>query len=247
MKEGKMSPLKIEIKKELSVSEFDQIISSFKEELRNNTDIESLTRAFNIYIKEITPAKHISLLQLSSPSELITIHNGKTITIDISNSKGMLAQCIKTEEPQFTNDIKRHPSYEEKTDNIFDYELKNLLLFPLFDINNKIFAVLWAGIPKGDINQYIAQDIEHIKTLCEQITYVVPVENNKTETPSIPEPEAVQETPSKEVAAVEKDTKPSQKKEEIKSKQLKESSPKDNAPKLVKKIKSLFSRTKKSN
>jgi hypothetical protein len=241
-----MEKVTVNIKKELSVDKFEQLLHTFKEELHNNTDIPSLNRAMDIYVKEITPAKHTHLLYLSSPSSLeVYTKEGKSV-IDISTSKGMIQQCIQTQKPLYTNDIRREKNYEEKTDNIAGYPLKNLLLLPLFDINNHIFGLLWAAIPKGDINQYIPKDIEYLTRLSEQISYVISPQNTQKEIDSEP----VEENPPKEdknkveEKEVEEKTEITIEKESVTKEKHEKAS--NEAPALIKKIRSIFSRGNKT-
>ena len=219
----------MEIKKELSSEEFEQLITAFKEEVHNNADLDFLARTLDIYIREITPAKKTYLFHLKDEIHLETIHNENKTLIDLSTSRGMLKRCIQTKEPQLTNDIKRDSNYEEDTDNIFSYNLKNLLIMPLYDINKNIFALMWIGIPKKDINQFIAEDLAHVQTLIDQISYVTPLDTIKEESPED------EEVTSGSIKGTEKN------KEHIMADSpQKNHNKKVEAPALIKKIKSFF-------
>jgi len=176
-----MAGIQMDIQKELIQEELDQILVAFQESIKGNIDLDLLLKTLKIFVKEITPAKEIHLLILSNENsfEISDIENG--IPIDLSSSQGMISRCLNRKEPQFTNDVNRYKEYDKKIDNIFDYNLKNLLIMPVQDINNELFAILWAGIPKGDLNQYISADIEHLVQLLDHIEYTMPREKREEE------------------------------------------------------------------
>jgi GAF domain-containing protein len=184
----------------------------FKEDLHNNTDPDALSRCLENYTRELTPAQAIHILYLKEVNTLETKTSDQVITLKIDHEKSLIKECLHNKKPQLINDIRRDPIYNERIDNVFSYELKNLLLMPLYDINHNIFALLWAGIPKGDINQFITQDIEHLQKLTAELSYVSPRENKENKE-------------NKEELTINKTTR-------------------IEPPALIKKIKSIFSKSK---
>ncbi len=154
---------KIEIKKELSEAEFNQILKEFRESIEKEENTDSQGQFFQELVKKITPAKEVHLLMPSKTEGVLeTVTLEKNITIDIYSSKGMIAKCHQTKEPLFSNDIARDTQYNKETDNFLNYPLKNLLVVPLFNEAEEILGLIWAGIPQKDWNQYMQSDIEYM-------------------------------------------------------------------------------------
>ena len=154
---------KIKIKKELTETEFKQILTVFQESIEKEENIHELGKSFQELVKKITPAKEVHLMIVQEPDKTLkTVTLEKSITIDISSSRSILAKCIQTKEALFSNDIARDIHYDKEIDNFLDYPLKNLLVVPLLNEDNEILALIWAGIPKKDWNQYMQSDIEYM-------------------------------------------------------------------------------------
>lgn len=154
---------KIEIKKELSEVEFNQILAEFQESIEKQENADDLGRSFQELVKKITPAKEVHLLILSETGKTLeTVTLEKNITIDISSSRGMLVKCYQTKVALFSNDIARDTHYNKEIDNFLDYPLKNLLVVPLLNEAKEILGLIWAGIPQKDWNQYMQSDIEYM-------------------------------------------------------------------------------------
>jgi len=168
-----MKKIEIKIKKELSSEELSRLINTFKEEVHNHTDAEFLSRTFAHYVKELTPAQFVHLFFMTDDKLTLFLIDTPQTTVDTS-LKSLISECVKTGEAQLVNDIRRSPLYTPAIDNLFDYDLKNILLVPLYDINESLFAFLWAGIPKKDINQFIQKDIDNITLLAKQLSYIKP-------------------------------------------------------------------------
>ena len=160
--------------KELSDEELFHLSKTFKDEIHNNTDIELLGDIIETYVRKLTPAQFVHLFLLNKNSSLSIVNDPEKRSIIPSPSKSILAECLQTDEPQLVNDIKRSTHYDHTIDNPFEYDLKNLLVLPLHDINNTPFALIWAGIPKGNIKQFIQEDIDNVTLLVKQISYVKP-------------------------------------------------------------------------
>jgi len=233
---------KTSIKKELSPEEIERLLAYFQEELHNNTNMESLAYTLRNYVQKLTPANYVHTLYIKDDHTLETMIDDVPTSIDIGTSKGLLKRCLQTKEPQLTNDTNRDPYYDEPVDNVFAYPLKNLLVMPLYDIHDEPFGLLWMGIPKGDINQFITQDVEHLQQLISLISYVAPKEDEpkqeEQEEETIPV-EAPQDTESVS-RSVEDATGHSTKTPVQPSKE------KTKAPSLMGKIRSIFAKPKKS-
>jgi len=199
---------KIEIKKELTQIEFQQIFTEFQESIKEQKNMHDLGRSFQILVKKITPAKEIHLLiVVESGKTLETVTLEKNITIDISSSKSILAKCHQTKEALFSNDIARDPYYNKEIDNFLVYPLKNLLVVPLLNEDKEILGLIWAGIPQKNWNQYMQSDIEFMVQ--------VSVLNEKM----IPEAEELQE-------------------EKIQAEELQEEADEESTSSMVKRLKS---------
>jgi len=234
---------KTSIKKELSPEEIERLLAYFQEELHNNTDTESLTYTLRNYVQKLTPANYVHTLYIKDDHTLETIIDEVPTSIDIGASKGLLKRCLQTQEPQLTNDTNRDPYYDEPVDNVFAYPLKNLLVIPLYDIHNNPFGLLWMGIPKGDINQFITQDVEHLQQLISLISYVAPKEES--------EPKQKQQEEETIPVAVPQDTESASKPTEDNTGHSTEtpiepSEEKTKAPSFLGKIRSIFAKPKES-
>ena len=152
------------IKKEVTKEEFEKLYNSFIEEIQQSENPDQITQILVEYTKALTPAKMVHVFELKQ-NHLQTKIQDDIVSIKLDNEKGLIGRCLKTQEPQVTNDIRRDPYYDENIDNTFSYELKNLLIMPLFDEEKKLKALIWAGIPKNDINQFIAKDIKYLQKL----------------------------------------------------------------------------------
>ncbi len=176
---------KIEIKKELTDVEFNQILTEFQENIVKQKNTDDLNQSFQELIKKITPAKEVHLLIPSATENTLeTTTLEKNMTIDISSYKSILAKCYQTKEALFSNDIARDTHYNQEIDNFLDYPLKNLLVVPLFDEDKEILGLIWAGIPQKDWNQYMQRDIEYMMQ--------VPVLNEKMIQEEEPQEETIQ-------------------------------------------------------
>ncbi len=190
---------KIKIKKELTEVEFEQVLAEFQESILKQENTDDLSQSFQELVKKITPAKEVHLLIFSEIGKTLeTVTLEKNITIDISSSKGILARCTQTKEALFSNDVARDPHYHKETDNFLDYPLKNLLVVPLLNEDKEILALIWAGIPKKDWNQYMQSDIKYMMQ--------VPVLNEKMIQEEDPEEEMIQIKELQEEAGQESTT-----------------------------------------
>ncbi len=164
----------IKIKKELREEEFIRISHQFKKSIEKQTDARYLSKSFQGFIKQVTPAKEVQLLLPSKLKKALkTVTLEKNIMIDISSSNSMLAKCYQTKEPLFSNDIELDSDYNKDIDNFLDYPLKNLLLLPLLNADREIEGIIWAGILKEDWSQYTQCDLEYmsqVSVLNENIT-----------------------------------------------------------------------------
>ncbi len=190
---------KIKIKKELTEVEFEQVLAEFQESILKQENTDDLSQSFQELVKKITPAKEVHLLIFSEIGKrLKTVTLEKNITIDISSSKGILVRCCQIKEALFSNDVARDPHYHKETDNFLDYPLKNLLVVPLLNEDKEILALIWAGIPKKDWNQYMQSDIKYMMQ--------VPVLNEKMIQEEDPEEEMIQIKELQEEAGQESTT-----------------------------------------
>jgi len=181
---------KIEIKKELTETEFKQMLTVFQESIEKEENIHELGKSFQELVKKVTPAKEVHLMIVQEPDKILeTVTLEKNITIDISSSKSILAKCHQTKEALFSNDIARDPYYNKEIDNFLVYPLKNLLVVPLLNEDKEILGLIWAGIPQKNWNQYMQSDIEFMVQ--------VSVLNEKM----IPEAEELQEEADQETTS----------------------------------------------
>ena len=158
---------KIEIKKELTQSEVENIITQLHTKHKNIDNISEFVNALAILVKELTPSKEVYIF-IEKEGMYETLNVNKKLIIDVQTSIGMLSKCCQTKEPLFINDVKRDKNYNAKIDNFFDYPLKNLLLIPLLDKDKEMIGIIWSGIPEGDWNQYIQSDINHMMSVTKE-------------------------------------------------------------------------------
>jgi hypothetical protein len=117
-------------------------------------------------VKRTIPAKEIHILLISESEKIVeTITLSQNIKIDMFTAPSMLLQCYESKEALFSNDIDRDKYYNSKIDNFLDYPLKNLLLTPLLSEENKCLGIIWAVIPKKDLNQYTQLDLRYMTQL----------------------------------------------------------------------------------
>ncbi len=153
----------IEIKKELTEVEVEQIFSEFQESIKKQENEYDLGKSFQELVKKITPAKEVHLMIISEPDKILeTVTLEKNITIDISSSASMLRKCYHTKEALFSNEIVRDTDYNKEIDNFLAYPLKNLLVVPLQNEEKEILGLIWAGIPQKDWNQYMQSDVKYM-------------------------------------------------------------------------------------
>jgi len=172
---------KIKIKKELTETEFKQILTEFQENIEKQKSTDALGKSFQELVKKVTPAKEVHLLMLSKAGKTLeTITLEKNIIIDISSSKGMLAKCTQTKKALFSNDTTRDTHYNKEIDNFLDYPLKNLLVVPLLNEDKEILGLIWAGIPQKDWNQYMQSDVEYMMQVSVLNEKMMPEEESTT-------------------------------------------------------------------
>jgi len=156
---------KKKLSEEVVFSEFKQTLLSYEKQLNEKNDTQSVGLWIEDFVKHVTPAKEVQLLVLNeSIKQLETVVLDKKITINISNTSGMLAEVLHTRKALFTNDVNRELKYKEDIDNFLHYPLKSLLIFPLVEDGN-IWGLIWAGIPRKDLHQYIKTDLASLEQM----------------------------------------------------------------------------------
>ncbi len=156
---------KKKVSEEVLSSEFKQTLSSYEKQLNERSDIRSMGRLIQDFVKQVTPAKEVQLLLLDkSMKEMKTVTLDKNMMMNISNTSGMMAEVLHTRKALFTNDVERELKYKEDVDNFLHYPLKSLLLFPLVEDEN-IWGLIWAGIPRKDLHQYMKIDLAYLEQM----------------------------------------------------------------------------------
>ncbi|RLA78214.1 MAG: hypothetical protein DRG78_15665 [Epsilonproteobacteria bacterium] len=157
----------IKIKKELAKEEFTRISHKFQKSIEKQTDSRYLSKSFQEFTKQVTPAEKVQLLLVSEPNKILkTTTLEENIMINISSSKSMLAKCYQTKKALFSNDVELESDYNQDIDNFLSCPLKNLLLLPLLNRDDEIEGIVWAGISQKDWNQYTQCDIEYMMQVC---------------------------------------------------------------------------------
>jgi len=154
------------IKKELTQIEFEKILIEFQDIYGNEKTIYDIGKDVVDIVKKIIPAKEVHFLLITDSEKVLeTITLSNNIKIDIASSLSMMLQCYESKEAFFSNDIERDIYYKSEIDNFLDYPLKNLLLSPLLTENNQCLGIIWAAIPKKDLNQYMQSDLTYIRQI----------------------------------------------------------------------------------
>ncbi len=172
MKEIKREKMarKIEIKKEIEADEFEKILSIFKDNISTCDDAEEIIQfSENICqtVKEIIPASEVFFLLLHSDHILENVSLDKRVQVDLSVDTGVIADTCKRKKSIFLNSINNKEEYDEKIDNLTDNTLKDLLLVPFMDQEERVVALIWCGIYEGTLSQYVKQDLDYIKQFSE--------------------------------------------------------------------------------
>ena len=146
MKEG------IRIQKELTERDFRKIATKFHYNLKQITEMEIFVRYLQIIIKEITPAKEVELI---FPDTIQAIRNTKN---------AILSRCYHYQKAFFTNDVDRETTYNAMVDNFISEKMQKILCVPLVS-DGEVTAIIAAGIPYRDLNQFTWKDIAYIERL----------------------------------------------------------------------------------
>ncbi|MRI57976.1 MAG: hypothetical protein C6H99_00540, partial [Epsilonproteobacteria bacterium] len=105
------------IKKELSKEEFEQLLNSYKKEISNCDDFESVSTILENYTKALTPAHMVHLIRVSQHPK--KEDNTLTLSVESIGQRGLIGQCLNKKEALYTNDVNRDPYYDHEIDNPF--------------------------------------------------------------------------------------------------------------------------------
>jgi len=179
----------LKIKQEPSAEEVEQILEQFRQELPECKDLSSLQRSFVHAVQHLTPAADIRLL-VRKGDRLIAPDGEMSLPVD--GGRGLVQRSINQREALLTNDVNRDDRYDAGSDNPESYPLKSLLVFPFFQSNQTLTAVLWAAIPFKDLNQFVSRDLERLKsTVSPVLQCLEQLNESKTDSVSAAEEEPV--------------------------------------------------------
>jgi len=159
-------PISFKIKKVLTEEEFSDILEKCTTNSKDYTeDIKKLYSKCNELTKEITPADEVYML-LRVDDYHCEVSN-TDIKLDISNSKeSAIQECCKTKNAIVIQDVSRSFIFNQDIDNFANLNIKSLMLVPLIDSQSQeVIGIIWAGILKGNINQYTQEDLNYMKRL----------------------------------------------------------------------------------
>ena len=140
------------IKKELTESDFQKILARFYHSLYAINESGVFIRYLQIIVKEITPAKEVQLI-FPDKIQAITIENNS-----------ILSDCYRNQKAFYTNDIDREKNYNAAVDNFISEKMQKILYVPLVSFG-RVTAIIMAGIPYKDWNQFTQRDIDYIERL----------------------------------------------------------------------------------
>jgi len=159
-------PISFKIKKVLTEEEFSDILEKCTTNSKDYTeDIKKLYSKCNELTKEITPADEVYML-LRVDDYHCEVSN-TDIKLDISNSKeSAIQECCKTKNAIVIQDVSRSFIFNQDIDNFANLNIKSLMLVPLINSQSQeVIGIIWAGILKGNINQYTQEDLNYMKRL----------------------------------------------------------------------------------
>ena len=153
-------------KHESTVGEMEESLKKFRQELQECKDLSSLQTFLIQIVQHLTPAESIRLL-LPKNGKLSDPDGEMTLPCDTDES--LVQMAIDQGEALLTNDVRRDGSYDAKSDNPGNYPLKSLLIYPFFQSDQTLIAVLWAAIPLKNLNQFVSQDPEHLQSIAQPL------------------------------------------------------------------------------
>jgi len=140
-------------------------LEEFREKLSEAGDPEKIENACKEAVETLTPAREIRLLLCNDEGSLLTECSGKEHPLD-PRKRSLIGKALQSQKALYTNDVRREAEYLPSLDNPFDYPLKSLLLAPLLHPeSSQVIAILWAAIPRGDLHQFVREDLEALEKL----------------------------------------------------------------------------------
>ena len=156
----------LKIKHEPTAEAVKESLKKFRQELQECADLSSLQRSLIQMVQHLTPAESVRLLL---PGGRVLSDPGGEMTLPFDGGKGLVRMAIDQRNPLFTNDVLRDGRYDAASDNPGGYPLKSLLIYPFFQSDQRLTAVLWAAIPPKDLNQFVSRDPERLYSIIQPL------------------------------------------------------------------------------
>ncbi len=152
------------IKNELTEKEFSDLFAACDRNLGESDDLKMLIKKCSQKTREITPAQEVFLLRPDPVKPVLTILSTGEVVPRHPHHKGILSEVFQTKQAFILNDVHQSFLYQDTYDNITQTPITNLMVIPILSprSSHEILAILWAAIPKGDLNQYTQLDLSYM-------------------------------------------------------------------------------------
>lgn len=85
-----------------------------------------------------------------------------TVEID-ENEKSILLEVSKLKLPLLVNRVEEHQLYNSEIDNMMQKPIKDMLVFPVVDSQDRLIAIIEGIITEGNFYQFIKDDLENLR------------------------------------------------------------------------------------
>ena len=148
----------------------NDVSKEFYENIKNITSQEQKILLIEEFGAKLSSAI-ISNIWFCGDKNLFNIKNN----LKIENVGGIINEVRKLKKPIFFNQAIDNPSYNEKMDNPNNVKIKDILYFPIIDLDGEIIAIFQAIITKGYFYQFIQKDLEDLSNF---ITFILGILKN---------------------------------------------------------------------
>ncbi|SHO81605.1 hypothetical protein MNB_SV-15-152 [hydrothermal vent metagenome] len=159
----------MEYQKELSNKEKYTYILECVKNINRVNSCQEIVSLLESLAKTLVTAKYAKLWVVED-NQLCRLQNDKII--NIPKNRGIMAKAIDTGEIFYVNGVLRNKNYEADIDNFDKLDIKDIIYFPLKNIDGDIKFIIQAMTSVYTIQQFTKNDIESLKMMIEYVHHL---------------------------------------------------------------------------
>ncbi|MBN2823784.1 MAG: GAF domain-containing protein [Campylobacterales bacterium] len=154
----------IEYVKELSKKEkYDNILECMKSinKVENCTQVATLLETL---INSLVTAKYSKIWIYDKNRDLLCRQVEGEIITSVKD-RGLLGQAFTEKRAFFVNDVTHKEGYQAAIDNIDDLPVKDMILYPILDSDDRVKYIFQAMTGSNNLQQFVKSDVETLTML----------------------------------------------------------------------------------